>query len=226
MTTFLLVGAAPVAGTEPLVKRLSSRVDFVLAVDGGAAVCLRAGVDPDLVLGDLDSLEESLAREIEARGTVLEVFARDKDVTDLDLAVNAARARGASRLIVTGAYSGRLDHTLAAIGSLQRAADMHPVVLEPGFSAWLLRPGHRHSVALGGRDAVVSLVALEPGSRVTCSGVKWPLNDAPIEPLSSLGVSNVIVTDIATVVVESGTVLAISPLIDYAEQAHEIGCET
>lgn len=221
MTTFLLVGAAPVAGTEQLVRRISRIADLVIAADGGAAVCLRAGVEPGIVVGDLDSLEQATARAMEERGVVVEVFSPDKDVTDLDLAVDAARARGASRLIVTGAYAGRLDHTLAAIGSLQRAADLFPVVLEPGFSAWLLHPEHRGSVVLEGSGAVVSLVALEPGTRVTCTGVKWPLRDVPVDALSSLGVSNMIVSDHATLSVESGTALVISPRMDYAEQAYE-----
>ena len=53
----LIVCAAPVSGYEAHVLGLAATVDLVLAADGGARLCFAAGVTPDVVVGDLDSLD-------------------------------------------------------------------------------------------------------------------------------------------------------------------------
>ncbi|HEX5915952.1 MAG TPA: hypothetical protein VFY54_22835, partial [Rubrobacter sp.] len=55
-----------------LLRRVAGRADLVIAADGGARYALEAGVVPDLVVGDMDSLGEELAREVERRGASLE----------------------------------------------------------------------------------------------------------------------------------------------------------
>lgn len=222
MRTALLVCAAPVAGSEEVVSALAPGLDLVIGVDGGAAVCERAGVVPDAVVGDLDSLDARIISQLQRAGVELVVFPPDKDMTDLDLALSEARTRGVERVVVTAAFAGRLDHTLAAVGSLLRAASMWPVVAEPRMSAWLLHDFHRHSVVLFGPGATVSMLALGGEAVVSCAGVRWPLHRATIEPLASLGVSNVVTSERASFTVHEGAVLLVSEAADYVVQAQEI----
>lgn len=225
MRSALLVGAAPVRGTESLLAEFAEDADFIIGVDGGAAVCRGAGVRPHVVVGDMDSLGLDVAREFEADGVEVEVFPSDKDLTDLDLAVEVARSRGADRLLFTAAFSGRLDHTLAAIGTLVRCADLRPLVREPGMNAWLLDAGNRGEIALCGAGATVSLIAIGSDTVVSFAGVRWPLVRATLEPLSSFAVSNIVSADRAIVTVHSGTLLVVSERVDYVEQARECGRE-
>lgn len=217
----LLVCAAPVSGSEEVVRVLAPGVDLVIGVDGGAAVCERAGVMPDVVVGDLDSLDARSTSHLQRAGAELVVFPPDKDLTDLDLALDEARARGIERVVVTAAFAGRLDHSLAAVGSLTRAAGLWPVIAEPRMSAWLLHDSYRHSVVLSGPGATVSVLALAGEAVVSCTGVRWPLQRATIEPLASLGVSNLVTSEKASFTVHKGSVLLVSEAADYAEQAQE-----
>ena len=138
MTRVLLVAAAPVAGTCALLPSLAADVDLVIAVDGGGRVCLEAGVLPDIVLGDFDSLSpEDLGRLSELGASVVR-FPAEKDASDLELALAEARRAGAGSVVVTAAMSGRLDHTLVALGVLSGAADLKPHVVEPDLEAWVL----------------------------------------------------------------------------------------
>lgn len=219
--TALLVCAAPVTGTEVLLAKLGPRADLVVGVDGGAAVCLRAGVVPDVVVGDLDSLDASALRELESRGVPIEVFPSDKDLTDIDLAFDVARSRGADRVLVTGAFAGRLDHTMAAVGSMLRGADLAPMAVEPRMSAWVLTATHRDTLELEGPGTTVSMLAIAGPAIVSSTGVRWPLDNAVLEPLSSLGVSNTVAAARASFRVHEGAVILVSEAVDYAQQATE-----
>ena len=78
-----------------LIRKVAGRADLVVAADGGARHALEAGVIPDLVVGDMDSLGDELALEAERRGASLERHPASKDKMDGHLAVVAARRLGA-----------------------------------------------------------------------------------------------------------------------------------
>jgi thiamine pyrophosphokinase len=113
----LLVCAAPSAGYEGLVTTLAAEADLVVAVDGGGALCVRAHVSPDVVVGDLDSLDAAAELELQAAGAEFVILPADKSETDLDVALQTVRDRGADEVVVCAALSGRLI-ARGAVGSL------------------------------------------------------------------------------------------------------------
>jgi thiamine pyrophosphokinase len=208
----LLVAAAPVAGAADLVAQLATAVDLVIAVDGGGAVCLEAGISPDVVLGDFDSLAPDDLARLTNGGARAVAFPAHKDRTDLELALDEARARGAHEVVLTCATSGRLDHTLAAIGALATNADLRPVLAEPDVTGWVLSSHGRRSLTLDGREATISLLAWAETAVVSASGLEWSLDAFELHPGSGLGVSNTIVSpEGATVAVSKGTLLVLAP---------------
>lgn len=213
----LLVCAAPAPGGSDLVARLAPGADLVIAVDGGGSVCHDAGVVPDIILGDFDSLPGSLLDEFVSRGVRVIEFPADKDETDLALALDVARREGADQVTVTAASTGRLDHTLAVAGTLAAAADLRPELREPELRGWVLSTALRSRIALKGVGATVSILAPGWGATVSARGVRWPLAKAELAPLSVLGMSNVIIDDAGAVIeVHAGTVLVLSPHVDLA----------
>lgn len=204
----LLIGAAPVVGSVELVARLAAECDVVVAVDGGVSIAEAAGVRYDVALGDFDSLSAREVAELEAGSVSMIRFPAEKDASDLDLALDHARGIGATEVIVTAAFSGRLDHTLCSVGSVARAADLVPRIEEPTMSGWVLSAARRPSLAACGEGSTLSLIAALAPSVVSVTGVRWPLDRATLVPLSSLGLSNLIVESEARVAVESGVVVA------------------
>ena len=85
----------------------------MVAADGGARYALDAGVVPDLVVGDMDSLGETGAREVAERGALLERHPVRKDKMDGHLAVMAARERGATDVDLVCATGGSLSALFA-----------------------------------------------------------------------------------------------------------------
>lgn len=203
----LVVGNAPLgSGVEHYVS-LVRGAETLIAADGGLTLCLAAGRAPDVCVGDFDSVEPrelSRAREL---GSQVRTFPRVKDSSDLDLAVETAREYG-DRLTVTAAFSGRLDHTLASLGTLIRAADMQAVADEPEWKAYALDATHRAALTLEAKPgAVLSLMSVSGTATVSIDGVAYPLHRGALKPLSSLGLSNVASDERQEVVVHEGSVL-------------------
>lgn len=210
----LLVCAAPVPGSEALLPRLAADVDLVVAVDGGGALCLTAGVVPDAVVGDFDSLSPGDLQRLLARGVEPHEYPADKDASDLELAIVEVRRRGATSITVTAALAGRLDHTLAALGVVCSARDLVPHMVEPELEAWVLSPEGRESIVLSGADATLSVLAFGAPAVVSAEGVIWKLDSARLTPESSLGLSNRIDSEgSARISVHEGVALVLAPKV-------------
>lgn len=209
----LLVGGAPSKGSESLVKSLASSVGHVLAVDGGGALCLAAGIRPDVVIGDLDSLEPASAQELASLDVPFIRFSADKDATDLDLALEHARSVGVDRIVLTGVATGRLDHTLGVLGSLARNADLRPAVEELTVSISILSADDRERLRVTPFGATVSAIALLEPAVLSATGVRWPLDRAALAPLETLGVSNVVLGDEAVFTAHMGRLAIVAPTL-------------
>ena len=207
----LIVADSPSALRVDELRSLANAADFVIAADGGAAKCLDATVVPDLVVGDLDSLDAESERELRHRAVLFATVPVDKDVSDLDIAVEAARALGASSLVVVGALGGRVDHELAGLGTLARAADLSPELVASGVTALVLSPAGQATASVSG-PALFSLMPLLGAARVSCAGARWMLTNAHLEPISSLGLSNRVPEgSVAKITVHEGVMLLYLP---------------
>jgi len=187
--------------------------DLVVAVDSGVRIARQHGLAVHVLVGDLDSATEGDRAWAQAEGAEVIEFPADKDATDLELAIEHSIAAGAERIVAVGVEGGRLDHELANWLTLCRP---HPALTEVRASsgiATILHGDHHHTVDLRGEPGnLVSLLALsgDAGGVVT-TGLKWPLKGATIEVGSSLGVSNEMVDESASVSVATGTLLVIRP---------------
>ena len=170
---------------------------LVVAADGGATKAIAAGLPPDLVVGDADSLGAVGLAAVREAGIPVELSTVAKDESDLELAVLAALARGANRLTLLGALGGpRFDHSLANVGLLG-----HPAL--DGRAAALLDEATRVRLldATSG-DASLDLAGV-PGDLVslfpvggaalgiTTAGLAYPLRDEPLPIGLARGLSNI-----------------------------------
>ena len=96
--------------------------DWLICADGGTRHALTLGLIPDVVIGDLDSLEPQFKAELESQGVRFEVYPADKDQTDLELALELAVAAGVRQIDILAVQGGRLDQSLANLLLLTRPA--------------------------------------------------------------------------------------------------------
>lgn len=179
----------------------------VIAADSGADLAWSLGITPTLVVGDLDSISAAALTRCRDGGVPIESVPVDKDITDLELALAAARRQdGLQRIVVLGGAGGRLDHLLANISVLcGPATDGLVVEAWPGLTRVLVVRGMLTTTVTPG--ATVSLLAWQgPATGVTTSGLRWRLDDAVLAAGSALGTSNVAVDEVVSVEVRSGVV--------------------
>ena len=118
--TCLLVLGGEIKDTVLFRQRLEE-ADLVLAADSGARHMLRAGVFPDRVYGDMDSLSAGEIGLLEKGGCRFVVSPAEKDDTDGGIVLKEALDRGFKDIRIWGALGGRPDHAYANIMLLQLA---------------------------------------------------------------------------------------------------------
>jgi thiamine pyrophosphokinase len=210
------VRAIVVAGgsTDPTDARLLTDADLVVAADGGATWLDSLGRQPDLLVGDLDSADPALVANLERAGVPVERHPVDKDASDLELALLAARRRGATAITILGALGGaRFDHELANVLLL---ADPGPDVRDAEVE---IRQGTTLVVALHGPGArrlagqPGDLVSLLPvggdAAGVMTTDLRYPLRDEPLALGRARGLSNVVAGPQPALSLRSGTLLIV-----------------
>ena len=161
------------------------RPDLVIAADGGARHAETLAVKVDLWLGDFDS-SDGLTLDAPR-----EVHPAAKNSTDAELAVTVARQRGATELVILGAFGGRFDHAFAlALGACRLAAEGLKVSLHSGDEAgYPLLPGVPVVLDLQ-TGQIFSVLAASELRGLTLRGARWPLTNASVPLGSGLTISN------------------------------------
>jgi thiamine pyrophosphokinase len=183
--------------------------DYIICADGGTRHTSSLDLKPDLVLGDMDSADSTLLQKLQADGVSVERHPRDKNETDLELAIQRAIELEPKQIIIVGALGGRIDQTLANIALLSdvRFATFD-LRLDDGVEEILFC---RDQVQVQGRSG--DIVSLLPwGGAVTgvqTNGLKWTLSDEALYPEKTRGISNEMTTDSATIKIASGLLIIV-----------------
>lgn len=191
------------------VRGLIKPGDMIICADGGSHHAYSLGLRPDLIVGDLDSIHEEDKGRIEAEGVQVRSHPRDKNETDLELALQAAAEQNPSAVVIVGALGKRLDQALGNIAMLSNPAlGALDVRLDDGMEeVWFCRGSTR----IEGRPG--DLVSLLPWGAavegVSTEGLKWPLRAETLYPEETRGISNEMLEPVAEVRTVSGLLLII-----------------
>jgi len=204
----IVFAAAPLEPASRLVARLGQvRDPFVVAADDGATTALAFGLRPDVVIGDLDSIDPCTLASLQQAGVPIETYPREKDATDGQLAIERAFQCGPGELFLVGFLGGpRLDQALANILLMSRI-DVPAVLLDERNECRLLRPGVVETWSCE-RGEVVSLIPLTSEvNGVRTQGLRWPLNGERLQLGDTRGISNEPTADEASVTITAGRLL-------------------
>lgn len=183
--------------------------DLVVGVNGGARNALELGLKPQVVIGDMDSMETELRERLEEEGCRFVEHPSRKDETDSELAVRYVLSQGATELILLAALGGRIDHTLANV-MLLAIPELRPVsarLIDGNQEVLLIRD----KVLIEGHPGdKVSLLPLSgDAAGIETEGLEYPLRHGTLTFGAARGVSNVLTAPQASVQVERGLLLLV-----------------
>ncbi len=184
--------------------------DYVIAADSGYDHARSHGIAVDLLIGDLDSISPEGLEDARQRGVPIERFPRDKDASDLELALHIAHDAEASEVTVYGGEAGRVDHLIAIALSLT-AAEWNDLTITWHTGTGSLHPvlDVRPLVFDADPGTVVSIIPVGPASGVTTTGLRWQLDDAQLVRGTTHGISNIVDTAPCTIAVSDGALLVV-----------------
>ena len=178
--------------------------DYQIAADAGLLLCQKIGLEPDLVIGDFDSMPQP------QDGPTVRVPV-EKDDTDTMLAIREGLAYGCTEFHLYGATGGRrLDHTLANLQSLAflRRHGARGFLYDDNFVYTVLE-NEALTVPQTVPWALLSIFNLESRAEgLTLRGVQYGLTDAVLDSAFPVGVSNHILAPEAQISVRRGLLLA------------------
>lgn len=201
----LIVGAAPWRDGRFLRPYLDGAAWTVFCADGGYANAVSAGLQPDFLIGDWDSGERP------ALDVPCVTLPAEKDVTDLQAAMDQALSMGITELLLCGCTGGRLDHTASNLLLLEWLAERggSGMIVDEDNEVRLLCPGV-YQVADLPRYHYLSLIPLDRKvTGVTLRGTKYPLDRADLTRGDTLSISNEPAAPAAEITIASGRALLI-----------------
>ena len=181
MDVIYIFGAGEMGGQKPVIPSDA----FVIAADAGLNYLRAVGIEPDLTVGDFDSLGKI------PLGANVVVHSPEKNETDMLLAACGALSRKAKHILIYGGTGGRPDHEFANIQTLAYIANH-------GARGYLIGRGSvitviKNSSLVFGAEAtgVISVFCIgDRAEGVDLTGLKYPLKNHTLSFDYPLGVSN------------------------------------
>lgn len=180
--------------SRSFLKKLAEESDYIICADGGYDKAKDAGILPDLLIGDMDSVQAK-----DFQGEILQ-FPPEKDWTDCELALKTASDMHADEIIVTCALGGRCDHQMANLYVL--SAFENACIREKDVSVYVCTD----KLEFKGCGKVFSILPLTDAV-VSVEGAKYCTEKALFKVGASLGISNQAVETVTTVQVFEGKCL-------------------
>jgi thiamine pyrophosphokinase len=183
---------------------------YIICADGGAKHLYKLNIIPNYIIGDLDSLEESIIGYYKSKGVSFKKFPQRKDETDTQLCIHLAKDLGVSDIHLIGALGGRIDHTIANVNLMYyvKAIGINPIIKNSEEDIYIIES---ESININGKKGdIISIIPIrEDVKGVTLEKLEYPLKDATIKFGNPIGISNVMRSNECSIKANSGSLLII-----------------
>ena len=146
----------------------------IICCDGSVQNLVLAGMQPDAIVGDMDSLNDELTNRFTDRIYLDE----NQDTNDLTKAVSWCRDMGYKDIVIVGATGKREDHTLGNISLLADYIKYVNVIMVTDTG--ILRPLLKSSQISSFPGQQISIFSIDPETEVTSNGLRYPLRRTKI----------------------------------------------
>lgn len=192
----ILIGAGDFQSDSTI--EYNEQTDTVIAVDGGLLYCGMLKIEPDILIGDFDSVDEDMRKAV----TIIELsypekvirLKPEKDDTDMLVAIKWGLAAGFHEFHIYGGLGGRLDHSLANISCLLylKHHQAEGYLFDKNNVIMVLADEEKSFQST--MEGTLSLFSMEAESIVTIENMKYPLSYYPVKNDFPIGISNEFIT--------------------------------
>lgn len=201
----VIISGSPDTNVEEI-KSLCTSDDFIVCADSGYSFAKKAGLTPNLIIGDFDSLKEELPQNTE----VVKLNTH-KDDTDTEHCVMECIRRGYKDFLLLGSIGGRTDHTFANIATLAFLSEYNynGIARNNGEEIRILKEG---SYEINNKKGLIFSVFPYgcESVNVTYKGAEYMLNNKTLTYNVSRGISNVFVDDEAEITINRGRAILLT----------------
>ena len=194
----LIILNAPLPSAA-IVQHAQSRAELIIAADGGANRAYEAGIRPEVVVGDFDSLAAGARKNWPETEFV---HRPSQYATDFEKALQLAIERGATAAEIVGVSGGRFDHQITNLNIMQRFSNSLDLscIDNDGCGRFV----HRRAVLQTVPGQQITLAAFQKTTGITTTGLKYPLENGTLEWGVNDGQSNEAVAAEVTIEVAQG----------------------
>ena len=178
--------------------------DFIVCADSGYDLAVKNGIVPDIIIGDMDSVQKELPE-----GVKFIKLKCEKDDTDTEASIDFLINEGCDEIVLLGGLGGRCDHELANIMLTVYAAKKGAkLVIKSDDTEIFAIEGYAE--ISGKKGDWLSLIPTNGDAEgVSLSGLKYKLGGETLEAGKTVGISNEFICEKAEIKVEKGLVIAV-----------------
>lgn len=183
--------------------------DYVICADGGLEKVKKYEIMPDAIIGDFDSVDNSVLKQYESFNIPIVKFPSEKDLTDMELAVEFAVSKGYDNIILTGATGSRLDHTFGNIILMEK-------YYNKGVNVTIIDNNNEMRIISDNTDLIIeykkgyyiSIIPVDDFIQgLNLEGFKYNLDNVNVQRGSTLCISNQITNREGRITLRKGTAI-------------------
>ena len=196
--------------SQEFMDKLISENTVCFCADGGANFAFKYGKMPEMIVGDLDSIEKGVLEYYEKKNVLMKKFPKDKDFTDFELILEEISKIEKNRnylkkIFVVGGLGKRIDMTLSNLFLMEKHKNL--VFLEENEEIFYAEKPFALENKKGYGFSIIPIS--EKVEKLTLKGFKFETDKIDVKRESSRLVSNVICQNEANVEFAKGKLIII-----------------
>ena len=157
---------------------IESNFEEIIAVDSGVEHLFKLSLDPNTLIGDLDSISENSLDKVKKNGVDIIAFNSNKDQTDFELALNYLEGVENSIIYIIGGESGEIDHLLSIFLLIPSKSFFENIIWVYGDKKIIFRQKLKLNVK---KMSKFSIIPLSDLSNLSIDGAEWNLENKNIQ---------------------------------------------
>ena len=160
------------------ILNIESNFDEIIAVDSGVEHLFKLSLDPNTLIGDLDSISKNSLDKVKKNGVDIIAFNSNKDQTDFELALNYLEGVENSIIYIIGGESGEIDHLLSIFLLIPSKSFFENIIWVYGDKKIIFRQKLKLNVK---KMSKFSIIPLSDLSNLSIDGAEWNLENKNIQ---------------------------------------------